>query len=239
MNVFFLILPSSKEKIKITVTRKRMKNVRLKIFPDLRVVLSSPKGVSDEWLAKFINEKNVWIEEKLAFYKKNYESKQEFARGISTKVLGRDVQLHIEESCVKKILHREDNIIIYTPDKSDHKTITKQLDAWWRNEANSYYEGILSRYFPIIEKYQNEKPRLYVRKMKTLWGSYSVKLNKITINYTLFRAVPPCVEYVIFHELVHVLYPNHSKHFYDFLSIHMPDWKDRKRLLNSELAGVY
>ena len=68
--------------------------------------------------------------------------------------------------------------------------------------------------------------------MKTLWGSCSVNRNKVTFNQYLTKAKPACIEYVVLHELVHFLYPNHSKKFYDFLSSYMPDWKERKKVLD-------
>ena len=72
--------------------------------------------------------------------------------------------------------------------------------------------------------------------MKTLWGSCSVNRNKVTFNQYLTKAKPACIEYVVLHELVHFLYPNHSKKFYDFLSIYMPDWKERKKVLDTEVV---
>jgi len=85
---------------------------------------------------------------------------------------------------------------------------------------------------PIIEKYKLPKPKIALRKMKTLWGSCSPGRGIVTFNQYLTKAKPACIEYVVLHELVHFLYPNHSRQFYNFLSSHMPDWKDRERILD-------
>ncbi len=90
--------------------------------------------------------------------------------------------------------------------------------------------------YPIIGKYGIEKPQIALRKMKTLWGSCSVDRSTVTFNQYLIKAKPACVEYVALHELVHFLYPNHSKKFYDFMSIQMPDWRERKRVLDLEVV---
>lgn len=72
--------------------------------------------------------------------------------------------------------------------------------------------------------------------MKTLWGSCSVARQAVTFNFYLIKARMPYIDYVVLHELVHFLYPNHSKHFYAFLSNHMPDWKERKLVLDQDVV---
>ncbi len=94
----------------------------------------------------------------------------------------------------------------------------------------------MDKLFPIIEKYKLSKPKITLRKMKTLWGSCSPDRGIITFNQYLTKAKPACIEYVVLHELVHFLYPNHSKQFYNFLSSHMPDWKDRKQILDQDVV---
>lgn len=89
---------------------------------------------------------------------------------------------------------------------------------------------------PIVEKYGVEMPKVSVRKMKTLWGSCSVAHQAVTFNFYLIKARMPYIDYVVLHELVHFLYPNHSKHFYAFLSNHMPDWKERKFVLDQDVV---
>ena len=72
--------------------------------------------------------------------------------------------------------------------------------------------------------------------MKTLWGSCSVNRGIITLNFYLIKAGIPYIDYVVLHELTHFLYPNHSKQFYMFLSNYMPDWKERKQVLDQDIV---
>ena len=62
------------------------------------------------------------------------------------------------------------------------------------------------------------------------------KLCKINLNYYLYKASVACIEYVVFHEMVHLMYPNHDKNFYEFLTIYMPDWQERKKQLDYEFV---
>ena len=90
--------------------------------------------------------------------------------------------------------------------------------------------------YPIIRKYDKSLPKVYLKKMKTLWGSCSVDRGAVTFNQYLIKAKPACIDYVVLHELIHFIYPNHSKQFYDFLSIHMPDWRERKTVLDQDVV---
>ena len=91
-------------------------------------------------------------------------------------------------------------------------------------------------WYPIIEKYGISKPSVFIRKMATMWGSCSLKRGAVIFNLYLLKARVACIDYVVLHELTHFLYPNHSKQFYDFLSNYMPDWKERKRVLDQDVV---
>ena len=71
---------------------------------------------------------------------------------------------------------------------------------------------------------------------ETWWRKESLNREVITFNQYLIKAKPACIDYVVLHELVHFIYPNHSKQFYDFLSIYMPDWKMRKKVLDQDVV---
>ena len=72
--------------------------------------------------------------------------------------------------------------------------------------------------------------------MKTRWGSCITSKGIIILNKDLIKAPKYCIKYVILHELIHMIYNKHSKEFYDFLYIFMPDWEERKRILDEEIA---
>ena len=80
------------------------------------------------------------------------------------------------------------------------------------------------------------KPELKIRKMQSCWGNCNRSKQIITMNEFLYKASPLCIEYIVLHELSHLIYPYHDKNFYNFIELHMPDWKERKKLLNSYYA---
>ena len=79
-------------------------------------------------------------------------------------------------------------------------------------------------------------PKLRIRDMDTRWGSCLAKKGIITLNKRLLEVPRDCIEYVVIHEFCHFIHPNHSKKFYDFLTMLMPDWKARKKVLDQNIV---
>lgn len=233
-----LMISKSTEEIEINISRKKMKNARLKVFPNGEVAISVPYNVSLEWINQYLKDKNGWVKEKLDSFKKTAgtEAIRYIKSGISTKFFGRQVIIIVKKSKKKRVYRDEDIIYIHTPDKKNENVMNKQLEKWIRGKSKIVYEKIVDRLFPIIEKYGYERPGIYIRKMKTRWGSSNKEKGRITLNFYLYKALTPCIEYIVLHELVHCLYPKHNKEFYNFLSIYMPDWKERKKILDYEVV---
>ena len=233
-----LMISKSNEEIEIDISRKKMKNVRLKVQPNGEVKVSAPHDVSLEWIIQYAQGKSEWVEKRLDSFKKTtgIEAIKYIKSGISTKIFGRQVIIIVKKSKIKRVYRDEDIIYIHTPDKKNEKIMNKQLEKWIRGNSKIVYEKIVDKLFPIIEKYGYERPGIHIRKMKTRWGSSNKEKGRITLNFYLYKALPPCIEYIVLHELVHCLYPKHNKEFYNFLSIYMPDWKERKKILDYEVV---
>lgn len=238
METISITLPDSKGNAIVYLDRKMMKTCRLKVYPDQKIVLSLPNSVPVEWAENFLAEKSGWIEAKLQSFKKTvgYAATTDIKNGYSIKMLGEDM-IFVLTQCDKENVYSEGktiHICCRTPDNQDH---VKQLfENWWRKQAKSILVDRVRYWYPIVEKYDVEMPKVFVRKMKTLWGSCSVAHQAVTFNFYLIKARMPYIDYVVLHELVHFLYPNHSKYFYDFLSNHMPDWKERKLVLDQDVV---
>lgn len=238
MEMISITLPESKNTTNVYLDRKEMKTCRLKVYPDQRIVLSLPHSVPLEWAESFLTEKSDWIERKLQSFKKTvgYAATTEIRNGYSIKLLGEDM-IFVLSQCEKERVYSEGktiHICCRTPDNKDH--VKNLFLSWWRKQAKGILEDRVRFWYPIIEKYGIEMPKISVRKMKTLWGSCSVARHTVTFNFYLIKARMPYIDYVVLHELVHFLYPNHSKHFYAFLSNHMPDWKERKLVLDQDVV---
>lgn len=222
----------------VLVTHKNIKTVRLKVFPSGEILLSVPLDTPNEWITNFLGKKQKWISDKLAMFEKTKAIEKEvyIRSGASTRILGRQLIIHVEVANQKRVVKNDSKLFLYTTNPNDQLDINKQFKNWWQRSSKEFFTRIVDELYPIIQKHGIEKPKIMVRKMTTLWGSCSRKTGRINLNYYLYKASLPCIEYVILHEMTHFLYPHHNKDFYDFLTIYMPDWQERKKKLDYEIV---
>ncbi len=225
--------------VKITISRKDIKNVHLKVFRDLQIILSLPENVPDEWIIDFLNKKRDWIKNQLSKYKQasGYNNLLEIKSGSSTQMLGKDRRIIKKYSAKSYVAEDEKNIYVYVKALDDDMLSQRVLRKWWRDKAFEIYnEEMMILYERIFRKYNIDIPSIQIKKMKTLWGSCIPAKGKITLNEYLLKADQRCIQYVILHELTHLLYPYHNNDFYNFLKVQMPDWKVRKEQLDKEVV---
>lgn len=106
---------------------------------------------------------------------------------------------------------------------------------WYRKKAKIKFAEIAEPLIQKFKKYNIEITGLYIQDMPTRWGSCTPK-GKIILNPELMKAPKPCIEYVIIHELCHLVYHDHTKKFIDLQTKEMPDWKKWKNKLKRLLA---
>lgn len=226
-------------KVDVKIVRKNIKNVHLKVFRSLEVVLSVPMQVPQDWIENFLIKRIKWIDEQITKYKLSggTNTLESIKNGTSVQMLGKDMRVVFEESSKNSIEVDEKRITLLLKDATDEEFAQKLFLKWWKQAAEDVFQNELDTlYEKIFKKYQVAKPDIYVRKMKTLWGSCTPSKSKVTFNNYLLKANIRCIQYVVLHELTHLLHPNHSKQFYDFLTVHMPDWQERKKQLDTEVV---
>lgn len=239
MEHFTLELGQINGAVDVKIVRKNIKNVHLKVFRSLEVVLSVPVQVPQEWIADFLNKRTIWIDNQITKYKLSggTNTLDSIKNGTSVQILGKDMRIVLEPSLDNHIAADEKRITVFMRDTSDAELAQKMFLKWWKQEAERVLTQELDAlYEKVFKKYQVPKPSIHIRKMKTLWGSCTPSKSKITFNSHLYKANIRCIQCVVLHELTHLLYPNHSKQFYDFLTIHMPDWQERKKQLDMDVV---
>lgn len=225
--------------VTVQLLRKNIKNVHLKVFRSLDVVLSVPEQVPYEWIDSFLLSRQKWIDDQITKYKKTsgFNNLDEIRNGASTQFLGKDIRIYIETSPEKYVEVDEKKVFIFVPDVTDDNLIQKVFNKWWRKTADKIYRQEMDQFYDsVFRKYGIDKPIMTIKKMKTLWGSCTPQKNKITLNEYLLKANIRCIQYVVLHELTHLLHSNHNSDFYDFMTVHMPDWKERKKQLDTEVV---
>ena len=208
------------------ITRKRIKNFILRIYPDLKIAVSAPISASDRDIEKFISSKREWIEKTLGKIKSRQENlKTKKEKGIN--ILGREVELRIISSDLKRIRLTENSLYIYT-NESSKSFIEKILLDWKIEKLKEILEKYLEKYTTLLETKINYYK---IKKLSSAWGIYHKRENYISFNFDLIEKEEPLIEYVVLHELCHIFHMDHQKGFWSLVEKYMPDYKERRKKL--------
>ena len=230
------------EKIVFFVQRKNVKNINLKVNLDKKVTMSIPMKMEIEIAKEFVKNKADWIKKQQNYYESFAEEKENitFKNGETVYLLGKQYKMKIILSTKNSIEVKGKYFEINIKEKyaANKKYIRKVYDKWLKEYAEQILNDLIIRYQSTLKKYNIRIPRLEIRQMKSRWGSCIPSSNKVIFNLNLIKTPMCCIEYVVLHELSHFKYQNHSKNFYNFITIFMPDWKERKKILDEEFMGV-
>lgn len=140
-------------------------------------------------------------------------------------ILGKIIVSKAIESPNEDVKLARGYINIYVKDKANFERKKILLDGWYKEKAHHHFKQALKKYNVLVNK---EVKTVSIRVMKTRWGSCNPTKSYINLNLELIKKPKMAIEYVVFHELAHLIHLNHDQKFYNFLSLHMPDWKKRK-----------
>ncbi len=220
------------EKIKIDVEFKNIKNINLKVDRNSRKIsISAPINADINYLKKFAASKLDWIQkqqEKTSTH--TPKTQKEYITGETHYFLGKTYSLEVIESNDRpKIYLATDRIIMQIPFGSVIEQREKFLYELYRVQLKRILPDLISKWEKVI----NVKIDDYgIKKMKTKWGTCNRNAKRIWLNLELGKKPVEVIEYIIVHELVHLLERYHNKRFYDFMSLFLPDWKKYKEELN-------
>jgi predicted metal-dependent hydrolase len=217
------------KEIEYLVERKKVKNLKLIIKADLSLRVVSPYNLTYKEINSFVNKKVNWISNKLEHFRTlNKLPGQEYKTGNVISFFDRKFTLEVIASPEQVIKISGDRMIIKVIN-TDEEIIEDIIDGWYRIHSKYYFNQIIENCLPKFEKYGIKKPLFSVRKMKRSWGSCSKSKNKIILNSKLAGKSMKYIEFIVMHELCHLIHPNHSKNFYGLLTLLFPEWKERKK----------
>lgn len=199
----------------VIIERKNNKNTYIRIKDDLKIHVSTNYLVSDKKIEKLLNDNYKFIVNNLEKQRKLNYKKSEFY------LLGNKYDIVICDTKVVKII--------------DNKIYTKDIDSlnrWLKKETKKLFLSRLNYDYSLYEE-EIPYPNLRIRKMKTRWGVCNVKTNTVTLNSELVKYSIDKLDYVIFHELSHFLYFNHSTSFWNQVSKYVKDYKKIRKELKS------
>ena len=216
------------DKVEYTITKKKIKNFIIRIYPDLRIAVSVPPHASNKDVENFIQSKKKWIETTLEKVKITQENKNNLKEN-TVKILGKNIEKKVIESDLERIRLTDTSIYVYSKN-IDNAEIEKKLFEWKFEKLKVILEEYLEKYTKLLNTNINYSQ---IKKLSSAWGIYHKKENYISFNFDLIEKNIDCIEYVVLHELCHIFYMNHQKDFWTLVEKYMPDYKIRRKNLKN------
>jgi predicted metal-dependent hydrolase len=210
------------------------KTLGITVTSDMEVLVKAPIETSIEKVKEKLRKKAPWIIKQQSFFLSFHPKTpvRKFIGGETHLYLGRQYRLKIISSKIESVKLKGKHIEVSTSDRSR----TKQLvNEWYLINAKTKFHSISQPLIKNFKKHKVEPSSIVLREMPTRWGSCTPK-GKIILNPELIKAPKPCIEYVIIHELCHLIHHDHTQKFIDLQTKEMPDWEKWKMKLEKLLA---
>lgn len=217
----------------------KRKTLGITVHPDLRVSVRAPKGIAKRRVDKLVLKRATWIlqhQERLRTAPP-IPVPLKYVDGEIHSYLGTSYHLKVIKAVQNSVKLEGDCLYVYVCEKVP-AVVKRVLEGWYRKRANEVFSERLSACYSTVAYLGFPVPEIKVRKMKRSWGIARQQgpgtlgcqpyPSRITLNVRLIKLPVESIDLVIFHELCHLIEPNHSKRFYTLLGHVLPDWKERR-----------
>jgi predicted metal-dependent hydrolase len=242
-------LPSTKPSIKrdsitlrglrVEVLHKDIKNLHLGVYPpDGRVRVAAPLHVKKDAVRLAVVTRLGWIKRQRAKFEAQVrQSPREMVDGETHYVFGRPYRLRVIASTGRPqvSLRNKTFLELHIPADSTAQSRAKVLDQWYRTELAVVAVALKEKWeFRLGVRAE----KCEIRKMRTKWGSCNPQSGRVILNVELAKKPHNCIEYIVLHELAHLVERQHSDRFIALMSKHLPNWRQLKESLNQQPLGV-
>ncbi|NNM59932.1 MAG: M48 family metallopeptidase [Legionellales bacterium] len=218
--------------IVISITKKKIKNLHLKIYPpDGTVKISAPLWMNMDQINAFVLSKSDWIKQQRTFFQ---EQRREPSRAYLDQenhlVWGNPYVLNVIETAHRPKVDMQDNhLFLHIPIGANEEKRAMILHAWYRDQLKQAIPPLIAKWEPCMNV---KVEQFFIQRMKTRWGSCNPRSRNIRLNTELAKKPFTCLEYVVIHEMVHLLEPSHNARFKSLMTEFMPQWRFHRGELN-------
>lgn len=220
--------------IEVELSYGRREQLRISVHPDLRVTVKAPEGRSEAEVLQRVQRRARWIVRQLDRFEefKPLPPAKRYVSGETFRYLGRQYRLRVLAETPESVKLVGGFLWVRTPDRNARDRIAALVERWYRRHARVVFARKLGEIERAGRPFGLPVARGWrVQKLETRWGSCG-RSGRILLNLDLVQAPLSCIEYVIAHELCHLVELNHTRAFYRLLGQVMPDWKRRKAKLD-------
>ena len=220
--------------LRVSVQRKRIKHLYVKVSrADGAVRVSAPWHANDRMVRAAVAGKLAWIRDKQrAWRERPTRIEPHFVDGEMHRLWGEALRLRLMQANGRN--HEDEGrpgeLVLYVRSGATAEARGRTLDAFYRAELKARIPKLIECWEPTVGRRVNEWG---VKKMRTRWGSCNPRARRIWVSLELAKHPPECLEYVVVHEMAHLIEANHSERFYALMDRLLPDWRERKRGLEA------
>ena len=217
--------------VEVEVKFKPIKNLHLSVHPPYgKVTVSSPEFFDLEKVRVYLITKLGWIKrEQKKIATQEREGEKFMITRESHQFLGKRYLLDVKDSNTNKIILKHSSIELYAKESASVEAKKKVLYDWYRKELRAQIKTLIPKYAVIMNL---SIPEFGIRIMKTKWGSCTTESQKLWFNIELAKKPIECIEYIVVHEMVHLIERNHNKNFVILMDRYLPNWRTQKNILN-------
>jgi predicted metal-dependent hydrolase len=218
--------------IPVEVVKKDIKNVHLSVYPPTgKVRISAPLRMNLDTIRVFAISKLGWIrQQQTKIQDQEREPPREYLDRESHYVWGKRYLLKvIEKHAAPAVELRHSQLVLQVRPATGEEKKQAILDEWYRAQLKAAVPPLITKWEPLMHV---RVERFFVQRMKTKWGSCSAASAGIRLNTDLARKPRECLEYIVVHEMIHLLEPTHNSRFVAFMDMFMPTWRSHRQALN-------
>jgi len=219
--------------IEVQFFKKNIKNLHLSVLPpDGQVRISAPKKLNDEAVRLFVISKLSWIKKQQAKFQKQERQLENFVSGESHYFFGERYLLNVIYTNKRKQgveIRNKTYLDLFVRENSNKEQRQKVMREWYRSKLKAMIPPLIEKWEPLI----GVKVESWgVKLMKTRWGTCNTTAKRIWLNLELAQKPPACLEYIVVHEMVHLLERLHSERFVAYMDNFLPSWRSTKAEMN-------
>ena len=219
--------------IVVDVMKKDIKNVHLSVYPPTgKVRISAPLRMDLDTIRVFAISKLGWIkQQRKKVSEQEREPPREYLDRESHYVWGKRYLLKvIEKDAAPAVELQHNKMVLQTRPASGEAKKQAVLDEWYRSQLKAAVPPLIAKWEPLMGV---KVERFFVQRMKTKWGSCSPGATGIRLNTDLAKKPRECLEYIVVHEMAHLLVRRHDDRFVSLMDKYLPNWQDLRNALNA------
>ncbi|MCD9228203.1 M48 family metallopeptidase [Ralstonia pseudosolanacearum] len=216
----------------VDVIRKTIKNLHLAVLPPHgKVRIAAPRYMKLDTIRVFVISKLAWIKaQQHKMQMQEREAPREYLDRESHYVWGkRYLMRRVEKDAAPAVALQPKQLVLQVRPRTDEARCQDILDGWYREQIRAVVPALVAKWEPVMGV---KVGRVFVQRMKTQWGSCNPISGAIRLNTDLAKKPPECLEYIVVHEMVHLLEPTHNARFSSLMSLFLPQWQQLREMLN-------